>query len=69
MEKAGEGAFPLSKRWDRAGKNLLEALPLCVNRLWNVVLSMLKGMMVKEAQAGDNDDGIGVRIGWTVQDW
>ena len=77
MEKAGEGEFPLSlsKRWDHVGKDLLEALlnyhgtnndvlavSLCVNRLWDVFLLMLEGMMVNKAQAGDNDDDIGVRI-------
>jgi len=70
MEKAGENVYPLLKRWDLAGQELFTALlrydqndklalsSLC--RLRDCVLSMLKGVLVNEAQAGD--DGLNIQI-------
>jgi len=75
MEKAGETAFPLSKRWEFAGKELFKAflgmendddeeptsLPSSLCRLRDVVISMMKGVLVNEAQGGDND-GLNIQI-------
>lgn len=78
MEKAGEASFPLSKRWEFAGNELFQAfvkfdhgnsedsarkqlLPhLC--RLRDVVLSMMKGVLVNEAQAGNGDGDPNIQI-------
>lgn len=74
-EKAGENAFPLIKRWDCAGDELFKALlrydqnnkralpALC--RLRDCVLSMLKGVLVNEAQAGVDGLNIQISIGPT----
>ncbi|KAL7543016.1 hypothetical protein ACHAXR_012507 [Thalassiosira sp. AJA248-18] len=73
MEKAGENAFPLSKRWQFAGKELFQAflkynqndeLALAsLSRVRDCVLSMLKGVLVIEAQAGDDGMSIQISIG------
>ncbi len=74
-ELAGENVFPLIKRWDYAGielykallmydKNDKNALPaLC--RLRDCVLSMLKGVLVNEAQSGVDGLKIQISIGPT----
>ena len=68
MEKAGENAFSLSTRWDLAGEDLFasflrydqtDLLPSLVF-LRDCVLSMLKGVVVNEAQAGG--DGLSIQI-------
>jgi hypothetical protein len=68
MEKAGENAFSLSTRWDLAGEDLFAAilrydqtdlLP-SLGQLRDCVISMLKGVVVNEAQAGD--DGLSTQI-------
>jgi U3 small nucleolar RNA-associated protein 10 len=75
MEKAGENAFPLSKRWDMAGKELFDVfvsyaragnepvLPSSVAQLRDCVLSMLKGVLVNEAQTGDDGMSIQISVG------
>ena len=74
-EKAGENAFPLLKRWDCAGAELFKALlrynendiralpALC--RLRDCVLSMLKGVLVNEAQSGVDGLNLQISIGPT----
>lgn len=70
LEKAGENAFPLLQRWNFSGKELFQAL-LTFNlngelelsslyRLRDCVLSMMKGVLVNESQAGD--DGLSMQI-------
>ena len=68
MEKAGENAFSLSTRWNLAGEDLFAAflkydltdlLP-SLGFLRDCVLSMLKGVVVNEAQAGG--DGLSIQI-------
>ena len=64
MEKAGENVFSLSKRWEFAGKDLIQAFLSYehndIGPLRDCVLSMLKGVLVHEAQA--NDDGLSIQI-------
>ena len=66
LEKTGENVFPLSKRWEFAGHDLFKAFLECevvipsLSRLRDCVLSMLKGVLVNEAQ-GD-DDGMSLQI-------
>ncbi len=70
MEMAGEHAFSLSTRWNSAGDDLLKGFLECdrvdllpspsLGRLRDCVFSMLKGVVVNEAQAGD--DGLNVQI-------
>lgn len=71
MEKAGENVFPLSKRWDLAGKEIFEAfikydetdIPPTLGQLRDCVLSMLKGVVVNEPQNGDDTMSIQISIG------
>ena len=70
MEKAGERAFPLLQRWKVAGRDLYEQLrgaedgalgsQPSVCRLRDCVMSMMKGVIVNEAQAGE--DGVSIQI-------
>lgn len=65
MEKAGENTFPLSKRWELAGKDLFQALAEVVeeeswqDELRNCIATMLKGVIVTDAQS----DGQIISIG------
>ena len=78
LEKAGEAAFPLSKRWELAGREMFKALmrfdhqtnddteelfvlPSSIGWLRDAVVSMLKGVLVNEAQ-GENEN-IQISIG------
>lgn len=70
MEKAGEQAFPLLQRWEDAGRDLFERLrgaedgalgsEPSVCQLRDCVMSMMKGVIVNEAQAGE--DGVSIQI-------
>lgn len=63
MEQSGEGAYPLSKRWQFAGKTLFRALLSCnaseiedvpsLKRLMECVVTMLKGVVVNHLQIGN----------------
>lgn len=71
MEKAGEKAFPLSKRWEYAGSVLFqtfltkaEASDRCNSEgLRDCVVTMLKGVVVNETS--HSGDGIQISVGPT----
>ena len=73
MEKSGESAFPLSKRWEYAGKDLFQAFLLhdqkventetSLSQLRDCVVTMLKGVKVNQAQTGDSGLSIQISIG------
>ena len=69
LERAGENMFPLATRWDLAGHELFQALLQCkvkkpsLHQLRDAVLCMLKGVLVNEAQTGDDGMGIQISVG------